>query len=355
MEGGLAAVWTRVRHGASQAARIGWYAAHYLAVNRMRGPLTRPGEAPFRPEGKLPGFQGMAAAIRDLIARDGAHVARGTYRTADPLLPPGEMLARSRQFFADMPRLDARRMARGHSDVRETHPDKDKLKAYPRYYLQNFHYQTDGWLSEDSAKIYDTQVEILFAGTADMMRRQALAPIARFMEGRDQRRTVLLDLGCGTGRFLRDLKATWPRMGVMALDLSEAYLQETRRNLRRWSRWASVQGLAERLPFGDESLDIVTAAYLFHELPPKIRRAVLAEAARVLKPGGVFVLTDALQTGDTENFDGLLEFFPVGFHEPYFTSYLKEDLERLAGKEGFESFGREGGFLTKVLAFRKSV
>ncbi|MGK2740700.1 class I SAM-dependent methyltransferase [Tepidicaulis sp. LMO-SS28] len=350
----MATAWTRLRHGISQTARVGWYAAHYLAVNRMRGPLTRPGEAPFKPEGKLPGFQGMAAEIRKLIARDAGHVARGTYRAADPLLPPGEMLARSRRFFQDVPTLDARRMARGHSDVRETYPHKDKLKAYPRYYLQNFHYQTDGWLSEDSAKIYDTQVEILFAGTADMMRRQALLPIARFMEGRDQREVTLLDLATGTGRFLRDLKATWPRMGVVALDLSEAYLREARANLKPWSRWVTAQGLAEKLPFGDKSLDIVTASYLFHELPSKIRRAVFAEAARVLKPGGLFVVTDALQTGDAENFDGLLEFFPVGFHEPYFTSFLKEDFPALAAENGLEPFGRESAFLTKVLTFQKS-
>ena len=36
---------------------------------------------------------------------------------------------------------------------------------YPEYYLQNFHYQTDGWLSAKSARLYDYQVESLFLGT----------------------------------------------------------------------------------------------------------------------------------------------------------------------------------------------
>lgn len=30
---------------------------------------------------------------------------------------------------------------------------------YPAYYLQNFHYQTDGWMSAKSAQLYDYQVQ----------------------------------------------------------------------------------------------------------------------------------------------------------------------------------------------------
>ena len=48
------------------------------------------------------------------------------------------------------------------------------LSAFPDYYLRNFHYQTGGYLSERSAKLYDQQVEVLFIGSADAMRRQAL-------------------------------------------------------------------------------------------------------------------------------------------------------------------------------------
>jgi ubiquinone/menaquinone biosynthesis C-methylase UbiE len=341
------------RHGLSQTARIGWYAAHYLAVNRMRGPLTPPGEAPFKPQGAFPKWQGMLGEIRKLIEKDAAHVARGTYRAADPLLPLGEALEKSRRFFADMPGLDERRLSRGHSEVREKLRGQPGARAYPRYYLQNFHYQTDGWLSEDSARIYDTQVEILFSGTADMMRRQALVPIARWMEGKDQREVSFLDLAAGTGRFLRDLKASWPRLSVLALDLSHAYLGEARRNVKRWRGVQPVQGLAERLPLADASLDVVSSIYLFHELPPKIRRAVIGEAARVLKPGGLFVLTDSLQQGDREDYDGLLEFFPVGFHEPYFTSFLKEDFSALCAAHGLKLVSAETAFLSKVIAFEK--
>jgi hypothetical protein len=51
--------------------------------------------------------------------------------------------------------------------------------GYPSYYLQNFHHQTDGYLSDASANLYDLQVEILFGGSADVMRRRILAPLSK--------------------------------------------------------------------------------------------------------------------------------------------------------------------------------
>ena len=46
----------------------------------------------------------------------------------------------------------------------------------PEYYAQDFHFQTGGYLTEDSARLYDVQVETLFMGAAGPMRRTALAP-----------------------------------------------------------------------------------------------------------------------------------------------------------------------------------
>jgi SAM-dependent methyltransferase len=53
---------------------------------------------------------------------------------------------------------------------------------------------------------------------------------------RDQRRLRLLDVGCGTGRFLNFVKQCWARLPCIGLDMSEPYLREARRHLngRSW-------------------------------------------------------------------------------------------------------------------------
>lgn len=55
--------------------------------------------------------------------------------------------------------------------------------------------------------------------------------------------------------------------------------------------------LLKDLPVPDASQDCVISVYLFHELPPEARRNVIKEVARVLKPGGTFILTDSVQLG----------------------------------------------------------
>ena len=64
--------------------------------------------------------------------------------------------------------------------------------------------------------------------------------------------------------------------------------------------------------------------YLFHELPPHIRRKAVAEMARVLKPGGVAIITDSIQLGDRERLDSNLGRFG-DFNEPFYRTYITED------------------------------
>ena len=225
--------------------------------------------------------------------------------------------------------------------------------GYPRYYLQNFHFQSDGWLSERSAKLYDHQVEVLFGGGADAMRRQALVPLHHFFTERPSRGARLLDLACGTGRFLTFVKANYPRLAVTALDLSPNYLAEAARNLAPWRGVDFEQAAAEETGLPDASFEVVTCVYLFHELPPKVRTAVAQEIARLLKPGGLFILIDSIQTGDRPEYDGLLEYFPVAFHEPYYSSYVACDLTELFTEVGLVEQEVDVTYFSRLMTFRK--
>ena len=50
--------------------------------------------------------------------------------------------------------------------------------GYPDYYQNNFHFQGDGWMSSESANVYETSTETLFLGRQDAMQRQALLPLS---------------------------------------------------------------------------------------------------------------------------------------------------------------------------------
>jgi ubiquinone/menaquinone biosynthesis C-methylase UbiE len=339
-------------YGASQLPRIAWYLGHGLVVRRLSEEARRKEGIQRRAstDAPLPDRGRLYADMARLLWQDFANVEAGLYPLpADHDGSLWTLFERSRLFFDDLPEIHRRRENDAHNEVLgEATPAKR-----PGYYLQNFHFQSGGWMTEDSAKRYDTQVEVLFSGTANAMRRQALPQLHEVFAGRDQRRLRLLDIGCGTGRFLDFLKQAWPRLLVLGLDLSEPYLRYARQHLRRWSKLRLAVANAESLPVPDRSQDAVTSIFLFHELPPKVRRIVFQECARVLKPGGRLVLVDSLQRGDRPDYEGLLELFPQNYHEPYYASYGKEDFGALAASCGLAHVRDVKAFVSKVMVFDK--
>lgn len=337
-------------HLAGQALRTGWYFGLHALTDRMiTGSGRRP--PPVRPMGPVPSTN---ALMRDLLAlhladardiRDRVHPL-----PLDPDMSPVRQLALARDLLRDLPRTIARQVEGGGTEIAR----EQDGKGLPDYFLQNFHFQTGGYLTEESARLYDEQVETLFRGAANAMRRQALRPIWEHVRGRDQRRLALADVACGTGRFLGQLAQAFPALPATGLDLSHAYLAEARRHLRARPRIRLLQANAEALPLADASQDIVTSIFLFHELPGPVRRTVTDEIARVLKPGGLFVFIDSLQLGDRPDYDGLLEAFPARFHEPYFANYIADDLDAAFAQAGLAAVSSRPAFLSKVMVRRKT-
>ncbi|HEX3342335.1 MAG TPA: methyltransferase domain-containing protein, partial [Pseudolabrys sp.] len=345
---------TRIAYGARQLQRVGWYVGHSLAVRQLS-------EATRRQEGRkawrrsrtdlpVPDRNQIYADMTALFLRDLANVEAGIYPM--PVDHDGSLatlLRRSRLFFEDLPAIHQRRKRRANQEVL----NEETRGKRPRYYLQNFHFQSGGWMTDDSAERYDTQVEVLFNGTANAIRRQALPQLREVFAGRDQRKLKLLDIGCGTGRFLDSVKQVWPRLPTLGLDMSEAYIRHARRELRRRACTRFIVGKAEAIPLPDNSQDAVTSIFLFHELPPKIRRRTLSECARVLKPGGRLILIDSVQRGDRPDYEGMLELFPQNYHEPYYQSYTNEDFGELGAACGLTYIKTVPAFVSKVIVFDK--
>jgi ubiquinone/menaquinone biosynthesis C-methylase UbiE len=228
--------------------------------------------------------------------------------------------------------------------------------VYPDYFTQNFHFQTDGYLSKRSAELYDFQVEILFTGTADAMRRQALVPIAGYINGQGVAKPVeLLDVGCGTGGLLAQIRHSWPDLTLAGLDMSPPYLERARARRQDVAGIDFIQANAETIPLTDASRDIITCVYLFHELPRVVRQTIAMEMARVLRPGGRLILLDSLQLGDTPALDPALLGFPDTFHEPYYRDYLEHDLAACLTDAGLTLIQKTPAYLSKMIVADKPV
>ena len=341
----------KLSYAARQGARVAWYMGHGLATGQFRE--TRSGVSDVtreRPRQKGPGLERLMRDLAACFQRDLDNAAKGYYplpRDADG--SPSRLLKTSRAFMADVP-VAAERKAQGKGTEVYSAEKADEL---PAYFLQNFHYQTGGYLTEESAEIYDMQVDVLFSGSTNAMRRECLVPLAQWMQGRDQRKVHLADIACGTGRFGRFVKQAYPRINLTLSDLSDAYLAEAKRHLSDYSGIRFEAANAEKLPFEDSSIDVLTSIFLFHEVPPKVRRIIAREWARVLKPGGRLIFMDSLQLGDVAGYDGMLQSFPVNFHEPYYGSYIKEDLGRIFTDAGLTHVESRAVFLSKLVVCDK--
>ncbi len=315
-----------------------------LGADQARVVVTKP----------TPGLFTLLQDVLTLQAKDARNVRDGLYPI--PVEDSTSFAARIeavQHMLDDLPQSTERRAEQRATEAAAL-PEAEGL---PDYYAQNFHFQSGGWLTEESARIYDVQVETLFFGAAGAMRRQAIPPIAEFVRGQDQRRVRLLDVACGSGRFLGQLAQAFPAMPMTGADLSQAYLEEAARFLHGRRTVTFEQANAEALPFPDASFDIVTCVYLYHELPNDVRRRVTSEIARVLKPGGLFVFVNSLQWGDVEGYDGMLEAFPQRFHEPYYLDYLGDPLtgpEGLFARSGLKPGDAFPAFLSKIAACRKA-
>jgi ubiquinone/menaquinone biosynthesis C-methylase UbiE len=146
----------------------------------------------------------------------------------------------------------------------------------------------------------------------------------------------VLDLCCGTGRQLIMLG----QIGVtgVGVDFSSAMLNVARRKNNGMARF--IRGDVARLPFNDHQFQQAMISLALHENPEPIRRAILAEAMRVLVPGGWFFIVDYERLGPLRRtFGNLLtdrvEWLAGKNHYYYYKEFIKRGgVEGLCGRGG---------------------
>ena len=131
------------------------------------------------------------------------------------------------------------------------------------------------------------------------------------------------DLGCGTGQVTAALAPFVTK--VLAIDRSGEMLQAARRRLKDCQNVEIRRGELESLPISDATLDAATLLLVLHHLPDPAE--VLAEASRVVKPGGRLLICDMLPH-DHEEYRQQMGHVWLGFSE--------EQVRRLLTVAGFK-------------------
>lgn len=145
---------------------------------------------------------------------------------------------------------------------------------------KNFVELSKKWF-DNQAPVYDEKNVILYSKYGKISCKN----ISDYLK--DKKYNSLLDIGCGTG-YLIDMLSRNHKAKYTGLDLSPKMIDEC--NKKKIKNAVFVEGRSDELPFDDNTFDIVTCSQSFHHYPETDKP--LKEALRVLKPGGLYIISD---------------------------------------------------------------
>lgn len=197
---------------------------------------------------------------------------------------------------------------------------------------------TAGLLYFSSVELYRT-AKGLSSGTdtgePGMGRFMVRAYQDRFPDRKPKR---ILDLGCAIGTETVALHEAYPDAEIYGLDLSGPFV-------RFAHVWAEDQGIpihyrqadARDTGFDDGFFDLVVSHILFHETGPDILPGIMAEAKRLLAPGGVFINGDVpYQPDQIPLHRQALNGWQVDYNgEPFWNGFADTDVPAALAQAGF--------------------
>lgn len=134
-------------------------------------------------------------------------------------------------------------------------------------------------------RLYDPVVRLT---TRERLFKRALLEQAQVKPGQE-----VLDLGCGTGTLTVQISRTSPGVIVTGIDADPDALAIARaKAVREAIPVTYIRGFAQYLPFDSGQFDTVVSSLFFHHLTRTDKKSALAEAKRVLKPGGALHIAD---------------------------------------------------------------
>ncbi len=207
----------------------------------------------------------------------------------------------------------------------------------PPYTNVHFHLQPGGYNADAlSGYLYHYGTKVFFCGENDEDELHATIVNRALPAPADGEVGTILDLACSIGQSTTALKARFADADVTGIDHSAPMLRcAHRRAVMLGSDVTFRQALVEATGMADDSVDIVFAFILFHEIPIRIIRDTLSEISRVLRPGGIFAMYDFVSASLMDDFQRYHRFFDSRDNgEPYGDDFCYCDFEALADDAG---------------------
>jgi ubiquinone/menaquinone biosynthesis C-methylase UbiE len=147
----------------------------------------------------------------------------------------------------------------------------------------------------------------------------------------------ILDTGTTIGHNTLPWKQTYPDAEVIAIDAAPGVLvYGAARAAMQGQNVQFVQMCADKLDYPDASFDLVWSSMFLHELSKKQRATALAEAYRVLKPGGLMLHMELPPNAEMGAFDGFyLDWDSWYNEEPYYKGFRDEKPPELCAAARF--------------------
>ncbi|MBU0647943.1 methyltransferase domain-containing protein [Patescibacteria group bacterium] len=138
-------------------------------------------------------------------------------------------------------------------------------------------------LIDATAQSYDT-ISDLFSATRQYNWEEIKKIVHQYAEPRQN----IIDIGCGNGRLYNTLRNY--DTNYLGIDISSKLITEAK---KLWPQANFQIGDFFDIPVKDNSIDIIFAIAFFHHIPSEqFRQQALLETHRILKPSGLFIMTN---------------------------------------------------------------
>ncbi len=223
----------------------------------------------------------------------------------------------------------------------------DRNLTYPNYYLTSFHAYEEGNLGWTPALEATVAAKAVHArlwpegdARGDIRLRQSYLDV--LLKQLPQPPEKIVDLGCSTGLSTRALQEAYLHAQITGVELSDYFLAVAQYQTKLKTDGTAAthtptwrHAAAENTGLANNSVDLVSASLLFHELPTAAALEVIREAYRILRPGGHFTIMEMNPQSEVYKKLPAYVLTLLKSTEPYLDQYFALDLHQALRDVGF--------------------